>query len=237
MHVHICNDVLNVILNFLPLTDIYSMKLLNKYYGEFIDTNFMLENYVHPKANKNIIQKHQNYLKKIIICNDKNIYDDYLAGCNKLEVLDLKFSNITDKELKFIPNVQKLSLYYNTKITDEGLKFISNVRYLGLGFNNNITDKGLKFISNATHLILDYNTNITDEGLKYIPKIQHLELCCNGLITNEGLKFIPNIRYLDLGNNKNITNEGLKYISDVQHLNLGHNRLITDDIFRKKYYL
>ena len=42
----------------LPLVDICSIKLLNKHYEEFIETDFMLENYIHSKVNDEIIKKH-----------------------------------------------------------------------------------------------------------------------------------------------------------------------------------
>ena len=77
-------------LNFLPLTDIYLIKNVNRYYNKFIDTCMILENYYHSKDNEIII-------KKIIIYDDDNIHDNNLIECNKLHVLDLKDgSHITD---------------------------------------------------------------------------------------------------------------------------------------------
>lgn len=93
--IYLCDDILNIILNFLLLVDIYLVKLLNKYYREFIDVRFILENYCHFEINKNIIQKYGAYLKKIIISfkNVKTILnelnDNDLEGCNNLESLNL----------------------------------------------------------------------------------------------------------------------------------------------------
>ena len=41
---------------------------------QFIEVDFMLENYCNHKANKKIISKHEIYLRKII-CDDWGLWD------------------------------------------------------------------------------------------------------------------------------------------------------------------
>ena len=228
--IYLCDDILNVVLNFLPLINIYSTKLLNKYYKEFINTKFMLENYIHSKVNIMIIKKHNKFLKKIIVANYYNIYNYHLVGCDKLVVLDLNYAeHITDMGLKYISNIKNLKLGINNNITDEGLKYIPNIQNLNLSSNNLITNKGLKYISGISNLYIGRNSNITDEGLKFIPNILTLNLCLNLNITNEGLKIIPNARKLILCFNLNITDEGLRHIPNIEYLNLSFNTKITDE--------
>lgn len=80
------------------MVDIYSIRLLSKYYREFIDTNFMLESYDYPLVIGKIIKKHGKYLKKIITYDYNNILcDEYIADCIKLEILSTSGgSSITD---------------------------------------------------------------------------------------------------------------------------------------------
>ena len=170
---NLCGDELNIIFNYLSQHDVWSIKLLNKYYEYFMDTEFRLENYVHKKGNIKMIKKHARYLEKIIISGHDGITDDILMDMHNLKILDLCYNNtITDNGLKNIPDIQKLTLKRNMKITDNGLKYIPNIKILNLTWNNRITDGGLKHIPNIRVLNLDENDNITLEGLKNVPHVQ-----------------------------------------------------------------
>jgi len=159
----LCNDELNTVINFLPLIDIFSMRLLNKYYDKFIDEDLALESYVHKKVNAKIIKKYGKYLEKIIIDCDSSFSDELLKYCKKIAIFHSPYnSDITDEELKYISGVQKLILEKNNKITDNGLEYIPNIMHLSLDCNKNITDNGLKYIPNIQKLYLLYNRNITD---------------------------------------------------------------------------
>ncbi len=175
------NDILNETLNYLSIENIYKLKLLNHSFNNFIEKEFVLINYYGNKINKNIIDKHGENLKSLVLRPHKNLIDEtndeYLLKLNKLKKLVLpQNKNITDKGLEYIPNVKILNLNSNTNITDNGLKYISNTKILKLQSNKNITDNGLKYISNIKILMMVKNYNITFKGLEYIPKLKKLHL-------------------------------------------------------------
>jgi len=69
-----CYDELNIVINYLPLKDIWSIRLLNKYYDKYINTDFKLESYVCEitmrtekikRTNMEVIKKHAKNLTKI----------------------------------------------------------------------------------------------------------------------------------------------------------------------------
>ena len=134
------DDTLNVALNYLPIDIIYKLKLLNKQFNNFIDNEFVLINYYYHKINKNIIKKHYINLRKIIIYIYPNnsrynlnhrLEDNDMVDLNKLEILINPYDEyITDNGLKYIPNIQHLSLCNNKNITDDGLKYISKISIL-----------------------------------------------------------------------------------------------------------
>lgn len=156
----LCNDELDIIFNFLSLYDIFSTKLLNKKFYFYMNTDFRLENYIYKRANMEIIKKNTIYLEKIIILHDKSGSTDYhfinddLKDMHNLKILKLRYEKLTDEGLKYISNIQKLNLDWNTIITDEGLKYISNIKKLCFFYNKNITNKGLKYIPYVKKLSL-----------------------------------------------------------------------------------
>lgn len=143
-------------MNFLLIEEIEKMKLINKYYEDFINNYFILENYDHPKVNVEIIKKYAIYLKKIVSYDKDNMLrDEHLENCTRLETLSVsRGSYITNSGLINIPNIKILMLPYNRKITDKGLKYIQNIRILDIQCNKNITDKGLEYIPNVKYLRL-----------------------------------------------------------------------------------
>ena len=62
----ICDDTLNILLNYLSTNITYKLKSLNKQLNDFIDNQLILENYYCDKLNVNIIGKHKFNLKKIV---------------------------------------------------------------------------------------------------------------------------------------------------------------------------
>ena len=100
--------------------------------------------------------------------------------------------------------ILKLKLPNGVNMTDEDLKYIPDIKVLKSPYNKNITDEGLRYIPNIKVLNFHNNRNITDEGLKYIPNIEELDLSLNKNITNKGLSYIPNVEYLNIDLNRNI---------------------------------
>ena len=176
---YLCNDTLNIMVNFLPLIDICSIKLLNKYYEKFIDTNFMLENYCHSSANQKIIQKHRNYLKKIIIYSDVNISNDIFLGCNKLWFIDLsRNKNLTDEGLEQFKDIGIHTLYLNNNknITSKGMKHLTGISTF-IGSKVIIGSEAYEQFNRHSGLInsdlLIGSKIATDEGINFILGILH----------------------------------------------------------------
>lgn len=102
----LCDDELNVIFNFLPLHYILSIKLLNKKFYFFMNTDFRLENYIYKRANMEIIKKNTKYLEKIIILHDKSGSTDYhfinddLKDMHNSKILKLHYEKLTDTEAR-----------------------------------------------------------------------------------------------------------------------------------------
>ena len=103
------------------------------------------------------------------------------ADLEKVTVLALDFTKITDAGLKEVVKLQKLielSLH-STKITDEGLNEVAKLKqltYLSLSYTE-ITDASLKDVAKLRNLdALNLSrTQITDEGLKELAKLQNLK--------------------------------------------------------------
>ena len=171
---HLCGDELNIMINFLPLNDIFLIRLLNKYYRRFIDKELKLENYIHNEVNAGIIKKHGKYLQKIVT-HSVSLTDENLKHCGNLKELYSPFSClITDIGLKYIPNIQILCLKHNQNITDEGLKCIPHIIKLDLFCCEKITDDGLRYIPNVQKLILARDNNIKKDELKYISNTKRI---------------------------------------------------------------
>ena len=118
---HLCDDELNIIINFLPFDDIWSVRLLNTNYKKFMDSDFKLENCVHRTVNINIVNRYRKYLQKIVITgySGNDVYDDDMIDLCNLKILALPYNQkITDDGLKYISGIQKLDLYRNKNITD-----------------------------------------------------------------------------------------------------------------------
>ena len=123
----------------------YSINILPKY----LYSNILL--YINKKTIVNIYNKSINLWLQYHELTIRNSYM-LLLSSSSFKLLKLKLYNITDEDLKYIPNIEDLDI--NSNITDKGLKYISNIKILNIYLNTNITDIGLNYISNMkTHKI------------------------------------------------------------------------------------
>ena len=225
----LCNDVLNIIANYLPLRDAIKMSNLKK---NFMDLH--MEHYTFDKYNGSFIMKHANYLKRIEIENNRKLikmFVDSNSFSQKIKYLNLDNKNMTDKYLGRFKSIyiHTLRVCYGDYITNKGLKHLKDIHTLCLNSNRSITDEGLKYLKNIHTLCLRGNKNITDEGLKHLKGIHTLDLSSNNNITDEGLEYLKGIHTLNLYHNKNITDRGLEYLEGIYELHLHHNKNITDE--------
>jgi Leucine-rich repeat (LRR) protein len=127
-----------------------------------------------------------------------------------LSYLDLSLTRITDQgmlEIKNLPRIVELNLYFAEQVTDEGLSVIKNWKKLKrLNIHGTkISDTTLEHIAGITTLeSLDAGSaNITDVGIERMTSLTNLkELTIGGnKITDSGLqplRQIPGLTYLDL---------------------------------------
>jgi internalin A len=144
----------------------------------------------------------------------------HLSELPDLTSLDLSLTHITDQgmlELKNLPGITDLSLYFTEYVTDEGIAAIKDwkkLRRLNL-HGTKIGDAGLEHISGISTLesLNVGSTLMTDVGLERLTQLSHLkELTMGGNeLGDAGLQALRQMRgltYLDLsgrqGTDKNV---------------------------------
>src|SRR5580693_8234296 len=143
-----------------------------------------------------------------------------LADYPELTTLDLSLTHITDEgmaELKNLPNITDLNLYYAEYVTDQGIAAIKNwkkLKRLNL-HGTKSSDTALEHIAGITTLeSLNVGSILmTDVGLERLTNLTNLkELTMGGNELGDAglqaLRQMPNLTYLDLsgrqGTDKNV---------------------------------
>lgn len=143
-----------------------------------------------------------------------------LSELPSLSVLDLSLTHITDQgmhEIKALPGITDLSLYFAEYVTDEGLSAIKDwkkLRRLNLR-GTKISDTALEHIAGITTLesLNVGSTLMTDVGLERLTTLTNLrELTMGGNELGDAglqaLRQMPRLTYLDLsgrqGTDKNV---------------------------------
>jgi hypothetical protein len=156
-----------------------------------------------------------------------------------LTSLDLSLTHITDQgmqEIKSLPGVEDLSLYFTEYVTDEGIAAIKDWKHLKrLNLHGTkVGDTGLEHIAGITTLesLNVGSTLMTDVGLERLTSLLNLrqltmggnELGDAGL---QALRQMPGLTYLDLsgrqGTDKNVwtiamSNTGLEAVLTLKKL-------------------
>jgi len=162
-----------------------------------------------------------------------------LGGLPDLKTLDLSLSHISDQgmqELKDLPGITELNLYFAEYVTDEGIAALKGWKKLNkLNLHGTkVGDTGLEHIAGiATLESLDVgSTLMTDVGLERLTNLTNLkrltmggnELGDAGL---QALRQLPGLVYLDLsgrqGTDKNVwtiamADAGLEAVLTLKHL-------------------
>lgn len=167
---------------------------------------------------------------------------EHLTG---LKVLDLRYTNITSKSMRFIRNFKSLErLYSPERITNEGLAYVAELQSLrGLYFSrtggSQVTNTGLHHhLARLTslqelELVGDHIGNAGLMHIRHLPKLRYLLLMGKNF-SDTGmahLKNVPSLRILQLGWLPQLTDAALVHLSQIpklERLSLHWNENITD---------
>ena len=142
-----------------------------------------------------------------------------LMSLNRLLLLDLRNTNVTDDDLKYLKNLSNLAtlVLSGTAITDEGMTHLVRLKYLeALHLTETaVSDPGLAHLKKLSNLaVLDLSeTEVTDEGLQHLVGLAKLRwLLLSGTeVTDRGLETLAamkDLRRLTV-ENTGVTPEGI----------------------------
>lgn len=152
---------------------------------------------------------------------------------DKLETLIMRAVNITDKELKCLPQLKTLTMNNCSGITDEGIKCLTQLETLNITVYHNekrdIIGTGFANLQQLKSLSVG-EMGMTDVGFKYLAPIKTLKTlkisgCEN--ITDEGLEYLSHLETLDISYSKNISGSGFKNFQQLKSLRL-YDTNVTD---------
>lgn len=183
-------------------------------------------------------------MRELRIYGNEKVTDEVISKMNKLHILDIGETNISDKALVNKPDLHTLFIDDNPHITDDGIKDLnlkhmniseSNITDEGLmnkdlftlniGINNNVTDKSVSKMINLQHLEI-VECNVTDDGIAHL-KLLSLVVGSGSYITDKSIENMISLRSLDVSYNDNITNECLVNLQ-LEKLIATGNEKITD---------
>ncbi|MFC1739414.1 leucine-rich repeat domain-containing protein, partial [Planctomycetota bacterium] len=166
----------------------------------------------------------------------------HIAGLTGLKALNLHWTNIDSKGLRYIKEFKNLErLCLPERITDAGLADVAELQSLkGLYLKRNqATNTGLAHLAKLSSLeeLELGGEHISDAGLVHLaklPKLRYLLLWGNNF-SDAGLvhlKNIPSLKILHIGRMLQITDTGMAHLSDcagLENLNLQGNNNISDE--------
>ena len=242
-------EILHIILGYLTLKELMKLKLVNKFFCEFIKKNKWNTELVITNKNMNEVEKFmENHRFSIYTINnnsDITQLSKYMVGCLKFNLIsgnynpDIKcftncrsFSSLMfidiDKSLTQLLSCNTLclkqSIYCNT-ITKEQIKIINSLNIKSLSLIDlsfpiaDLSLSGLKYLDLSGSI---FNTNIS---LLYFDNIEYLLLnhckLDDSCIMILCAKNLENLKFLSLEKN-NITEKSIKYLSklNLEYLNV-----------------
>lgn len=220
------NAILNIV-NFLPLTECFSLMFVSKKYFNFVkkynnnNKVFEIQDFYHH----NLINIFENVKFKFDFRKHKHIKRTKRNALKFKDCYDLNLYNYPNRIVDFLKNIKILNLFESYRITD--VSSLINVHTLNLSWCVNIKD--FKVLGNGNIQCLDLtHTNITNcenlgnipnitldychylKSLKGLTNLDYLScFCCNNLIDMSTIQYS---KYLDVRRSRFITNDKLKHI-------------------------
>ena len=165
-----------------------------------------------------------------------------IRGLTGLKVLELNYTNITSRGLKFLDEMKSLEqLSLHGPIANKGLATIAQLPSLKRLYlkQANITNAGLKHLAALTSLeeLALSGKYLGDSGLVHLsklPSLYYLMLAGKKNFSDAGMVFlkdIPNLRILHIGSLTQITDAGLANLANLpklERLNCHWTEGITD---------
>lgn len=130
-------------------------------------------------------------------CDDcRNLKDSFFLNLINLKKLKCDRSDLTDKALKNLKNLEILYCSGCKKITDKGICLLDKLIKLDCSLCQGITDEGIYKSKKLEELDCSFCENITNKGISGLEILKKL-ICvaCNG-ITDEGTGKLKNIKYI-----------------------------------------
>lgn len=133
--------------------------------------------------------KNLKKIKKLYMTHINSFVD--LKEMPFLEDIMLFNSNISAEDCKYLCNIKKVNLQC-CNIYDEHLKYLGDVENLTIRYASNITNEGLKHL-NKTKFLYFVCSRIDNNGIKYLENVQVLKLPLNKYVTINAIKDMDKI--------------------------------------------
>lgn len=159
-----------------------------------------------------------------------NIFNKPLPN---LEILCSGKYCITDEQLAYLPNLNKLIISANSESRFLPYNY-SNDSYDPNDSNDSYNPNDIDFITltkltKLTSLSVYNNAEICGSTLMQMINLTELNIPNNSCVTDNVIICLTNLTSLDLSENYSVSINSLKYLTNLTKLNLSQNNLITDD--------
>jgi hypothetical protein len=159
------------------------------------------------------------------------IIDESINKLKSIKILNLyKQKNLTDTALKYLTQIEDLTITGCELITDAGISHLKNIKYLSIGNCWRITGSAFKSLPDITYLYA-VGTNLTINNLKYLERLERLDIGYCRKLTDDIFQYINNIRYLGISYNKKILGNNVSDLKNMRILDINNcNNIKIDNI-------
>jgi F-box/leucine-rich repeat protein 14 len=229
-------DVLTIVIKYLNPKQKNILRLTSKIFKEAVDYERRSLILLRLPKVSELKRLRQFTFLKCLDLSQRGIKDSHMkvvVHVRRLQNLELHFSDITDKSLKYISRLKELRLLrlsHCYKISSKGLKnisILSQLEHVELPNCSQLKNFALKCFSqlaNLKYLNLKGCKSITDYGLMHLQnckKLVSLNIAECSRITDEGLSVfeeLADIKSLNISNLTYLTLDGIKKLRCLREL-------------------